>query len=251
MNAPARGAKTEIGEALRKRRALFGLLRDDRHRRDLLTLFAINFRALVGWKFIAAFAFLLGLAAYVITQYASDAFLSYEVLQVAFGLAATGAGATMYSGERQGGTFELLWLATGSEKGLLRMKIITVLIALALIIAPSIVVASKLVGGALPFGKTFAFLLVNTFLILAVMTLVGTYLPQAWAGALLGAALLAAVYVSLLSVSTMLNPFLNPFQPGTANRAPSVAAVVVNRLIYFFLALFLIGSAARRLRKSF
>lgn len=243
MSVPA--SDSTIAQWLRQKRALLALLRRDDYRRDVIGLFVTNLRALFGIRLILAINLLGALGGFLTFRYATDARTAYDVLQIIFGIAAVGAGATLYSAEREAGTFELLWLATGSERVLLRLKIVTMLVALLLIITPAVFLVSRLVGDALPVPQTILFLGLNTLFILCVLTLVSTFLPQAWAGGLLGAALLAAVYLTLYGSTSAFHPFRNPFT------APSAGLSITNRILIVLLSIFLYDAAARRLRRSF
>ncbi|MCC6546105.1 hypothetical protein IT570_02965 [Candidatus Sumerlaeota bacterium] len=238
-----------IAEWLRQKRALIALLRQDHYRRDLITLFITNLRALAGWKFLLTLVILAGAAAYLVFAFGGTTAGSFEILQVIFGIAAIGGGASLYSAEREAGTFELLWLATGSERVLLRLKIVGMMIALAALQVPTVFIASKLATAPLPIAQTTLFLITNTYLILGVMTLVSTFLPQSWAGGFVGAALLAAIYVSLHGTPSPFFPFHNPFiaPPG---QTPGTGASLINRVFTIALGVFLVDIAARRLRRA-
>lgn len=241
---------TTIGGWLSQKRALIALLRQDHYRRDLITLFVANMKALAGWKFVLTLLLLAGAGACLVFAFGGTTAMAYELLQVVFGVAAIGAGASLYGAEREAGTFELLWLATGSERVLLRLKIVTMMIAMGALLVPTVIIASKLTTAPLPVARTVVFLLINTYLILAVMTLVSTFLPQSWAGGFVGAAFLAAVYLSLRGSTVAISPFRNPFNEAPGGQEGGAAAAIVNRVFVVGAAFFLVDAAARRLRKS-
>lgn len=215
----------------------------------MIALFVTNMRALVGWKLVGTLLILAAGGAYLVFRFGVTTDRAYEWLQIIFGVAAIGGGASLYSAEREAGTFELLWLATGSERVLLRLKIVTMMVALGLLLVPTVVIAAKISPAPLPILQTCVFLLINCYLILAVMTFVSTFLPQSWAGGFVGAALLAAIYLSLRGNDFAIAPFRNPFLE-TGNGSPSMGHAVVNRIFVVGVAIFFVDAAARRLRRS-
>jgi len=148
----------------------------------------------------------------------------------------------LYAPDQQAGTFELLWLATGSERALLRLKILTLLPALIVWHAVAVGFSAWYLDGLMPVAPAFLFLATTGWFLLAWMAWAGTLLPNSWASGLLGAGLAVAAYLTL-GTTSVLSPFANPFSmpQGTG---------ITNRVLLFFLTLILLEAAAVRLRKA-
>lgn len=257
MNSPSPPADrpSDLGSWLRRKRALLGLLRDTRYRRDLLALLVLGLRAMIGWRLLLGLALLAVAGGWVLSRGEYTARQGYELLQGLFLLAAVAAGSAIYSAEKDQGTFELLWLASGSERGLLRLKLATILVLLGVIQVPAILLVGAFVEGNLAFAPAWFFLISNGFFVLAAMALIGTWLPQAWSAGLAGAGLLGAIYLGWQGATSTLYPFTSPISEPLANAFPGgrgggMGILVINRVFLIVAGSILLDVAARRLRRA-
>lgn len=244
MNTP----EPVISNWLRRQAALFRLLGDKQSRRDRLALLIVNVRAMAGLPLLAGLALLLPGAAWYAVQFGTTTGAAWEVLAPLFAAIAVLLGAVIYAPEQRSGTFELLWLACGSGGALLRLKVSAMLVAFLLLAIPVTAVTFSLLPAGWDRGDGFRaifFLLTNAWFIIAAMAWIGTRFSQAWSAGLLGAAFFVVLYLTLGSVTTSLNLFLNPFSSEAARLVP------MNRILVIIGGFFLVRSAARRLRRAF
>ena len=219
------------------------LLADHAHRRNLLGLWGQNLKAVaLPWLLLGvavsgavAWSFLRATAPYSAAQ-------AFDLLGICFGIGGIAAGLMLYAPDQQAGTFELLWLATGSERALLRLKILTLLPGLILWQAIAVGFAAWYLDGLMAILPAVIFLATTAWFLLAWMAWAGTLLPNTWASGLFGAGLAIAGYLTL-GTQSVLSPFANPFlmPQGTG---------ITNRVMLFFLTLILLEAAATRLRKA-
>ncbi len=243
---PDSPSQTAIGSWFRRRRQLLALLRDDDYRRDALSLLLTNLRGIAGWRLVGGVILLGAVAGYLLARYGESARLGYEVLQSVLGVATLGLGAMLYADERENGTFELLWLATGSERAILRLRMTTLMVLVALLALPAIPLASLVLPEPIPFAPAAIHLLTNSFFLLSAMALIGAWIPQSWAAGLVGLALFSAVQATMIGSATMLNPLLNPI-----DLRPDQAGIAIsNRIILVVLGMILLRAAAARLRRT-
>lgn len=234
-----------LSRYLRRKGALLALLRRDDYRRDAMALLMMNLRGIFGLPFLGGVLLLFGAGAWLTIHYANNAAAGYEILQVLAAIAAIGMGSGIYAADQQSGAFELLWLATGSEKALLRMKMITLMIALLLLTLPSAWVTSRYLDGLLPLAPVVGSLMVNAFLLLSMMALLGAVFPQAWASGVVGLSFAAAVYLTFRGSTSAVFPFHNLYMQGAK---PMIG--LINRGLMIALAALLLQAAQGRLKKA-
>lgn len=202
--------RSEAGAFFRRQRTLLSLWRETQYRRDVYTLFLSNLRGVLGPRVVVALLGFIGFGSFLFLNVAESPRQGYEIMQAFVALAAVALGATMYSTEQQSGTFELLWLATGSEKALIRLKIIIALTVVLMLVLPLLGVGWGYYEGGIPFVQSLFFLMAEALFILCLMAFIAALLPQAWAAGLVGLAVLAAVYIGTFNSVHTFNPFLNP-----------------------------------------
>jgi hypothetical protein len=222
-----------VARALRRWRGLIGLWFNSEYRRGYYKLVAIELRVFLGVRLFAAIGLLAGCVFWLLTRDVVDAGIAYSFLARAFGVIAILLAAPIYAAEQRQGTFELVWLATGSKQAMLRMKVVTLLLANFLLMLPCVIILNRFLGGTLPFGPTMFCLMSNAYLIIGVMAWLGTYLTQAWAGGLVGAALLAPGVLLLENWNAKLNLFANPFMKENLPTGRAVSIVLAAVLIHF------------------
>lgn len=237
-----------------------GLWRDPAFRRDLYRLVILGLRGMLGVRLGVALVLLGAAGLSLLWQVVDSADQGFDLLARLFGIATLLMAAPMYAAEQKQGTFELLWLATGSRHGLILYKAATLLFGLALLMVPSVLFVSWFLYGTLPTGQAVFFLLTNSLFIVALMALAGTYLPQAWAGGLAGAAVVVAIYLAMGETVSVFNPFLNPLQnagPQTvgggafAKQVSASQIAAPNRVVVLLLSWVLLNMAGKRLRRAF
>jgi len=257
------GAKADtpfsLTDWMRARRASLALWKNDDYRRDAMRLLVMDLRGMFGLKLGAALLLLAAAGAYILWTEVTSPLQGYDLLLRLFGVATMLAAAPIYAADQRQGTFELLWLATGSQGALLRRKVVTLLIALTLLMVPSVLFVSWFLYGTLPAGKVLVFLVTNSLFIIALMALAGTLMPQAWAGALAASAFLVVTYVVFSQSLSALNPFLNPLAEGTikvgggafAGHAQAQSVAGPNRVILIIISVGLLVGAKNRLKRAF
>ncbi|MCB2155179.1 hypothetical protein KQI84_09850 [bacterium] len=258
-----REAMTEpprVSAWLRRTGRRIGLWRDPAYRRDMFRLVILGLRGMVGVRLGVALVLLGAAGLYLLWQAVDSATGGYDLLARLFGIATLLMAAPMYAAEQKQGTFELLWLATGSRHGLILYKAATLLFGLGLLMVPSVLFVSWFMYGTLPPVQALFFLITNSLFIVALMALVGTYLPQAWAGGLMGAAIVVALYLAMGHAVSVFNPFLNPLQnvgPQTVGGgafATHVSAAQLagpNRIVVLIFSWVMLNMAGKRLRRAF
>jgi hypothetical protein len=242
-NATSAAPVPVISLWMRRRAALLNLLVRADVRRGRLALFLLSLRGLLGPGLIAAGVLLAAGAAVVGWYFVRSSADAYEVLQATIALAAAGLAASLFAAEQRAGTLELLWLASGSAGRLLRLRMLPILFVLIVLVAAGLAGFAVTTDHALPPLRVVAWLLVTGWFVVAFMLWMATWLPQAWAAALAGVALLGALHASLFGVATTLNPFLNPFVDGAARLGTT------NRIVILIVGIFLFRAAAGRLRR--
>jgi len=240
---------TQIGSWFRRKRLLLGLLRDKNHRRDLMSLWMIQITGMPWIKLLGAAAMLAALGAWLFSQAPESPAQGYEILQVLTALAALAAGANIYSRERENGTLELVWLATGSEKSYLRFRLTTLMTVLLFFVVPAALFAKGQYESLPPAGLLIASLAINVFFLLVLMAYIATYFPQAWAAGLFGIFLVASVYTVFRGSEAMIYPFLSPIGGRRPGEMPD--NFIPNRVMLFLVSLVLLRMTATRLRRAF
>lgn len=254
-----RGAMASWLARVGRRVALWG---DAEDRRDLWRLGLVGLRDVVGVRLGAAVALLAGAGAFLLLREPFSVRDAHELLARLVGIAAMLAGGGLFAAEQRTGTFELLWLATGSRRSLLVYKVALVWVAMAAVTVPAVVLVDWFLAWQLPAVASTIFIALNTLLIVAVMALAATIVPQAWAGALAGATVIVGLYVWCGDWPSSFNPFLNPIAPegfrgavvggGAFQSAAQYGSLLVpNRIIVLATALVLLNAAQKRLARAF
>lgn len=250
---------SSFGGWLRESGALLALLRDNTFRRNLLAILVLNLRRLMGWRFAAALVIFPALTSWLAWRYSVSAEQTYDILQGLLALAALGSASSFYASEQQAGTFELLWLSTGSEKSMLRFRAIAETMMMLLLAAPCVFVVG-LFAPTEGMGRAMALFLIvtNGWFLFAAMAWLGTWFSQAWAAGLLGIAVVAVWFFVFQGSHSMFYPFPNPF-PGLAGpQVPNMfgpqqqpVSIGPNRVFFLGLSAIFLRAAAKRLRSVF
>jgi len=151
--------------------------------------------------------------------------------------------------ERSGGTLEILWLACGSFRRLLRWKTFAVATAATLCIVPVVLVADWFFDGRLAEGREIIFLVTQSLLATTWMFYVGSYLPQPWAGGLVASAIFLAVEWWLSAMGGGFNPFIQLYTGGATPVGIGVAGFIFSRVVILLLTWFFHDQASRRIRR--
>ncbi|MDX2175998.1 MAG: hypothetical protein SF028_05960 [Candidatus Sumerlaeia bacterium] len=231
-----------IASAVRTRLRLAKLWLRPQFRRDGLRLLRLQLGAVLGWHgalMLGPLALAIGYLAYFPPVTAQEGYVALARFYAALAILLT---APIYASEQRQGTFELLWLATGSQQRLVATKATTLMVALGLAILPGVAAVSVFLDGAFPAAGAVLCLLLNSLFVVGVMAWLGTFLVQAWAGGLLGACLLAPLFYLFERWQEPLNFLGMPTAPAKD--------LVVGRVICLVLSLVLLGQAAGRLRKA-
>ncbi len=253
-------APTRTGTALRRFGQRLALFQQDDFRRDTWRMGLRGLRQLLGFKLAIALAVVFLTGGWFFLREITAGIEAYTFFLHLFALVTLLAAAPIYAAEQRQGTLELLWLARGSRKALIRYKTSVLLLGLSLLIVPSILLASWFLGGQLPILLTLIYLLSTSFFIISVLAWTNTILPQVWAGGLLGTALIVALYLLLGNTPSHFNMFLNPIAAPQGSIAgggafqvhvSKTSNLVINRLVTIGLAIFLLRSAQQRLAKAF
>ncbi|MEQ8819017.1 MAG: hypothetical protein RLY93_02145 [Sumerlaeia bacterium] len=239
---------TGFGRFLRRGRSRLLLWADADYRRAGWRLLAVGIKGHFGVRVLAALALLAVVGAWAAWNTVDSAADGYTLLLRLFGVAGLLGGATLYAADQRQGTFELLWLAMGSRRELLRGKAATLLFGLGLLMAPSVAVMSWFLYGNLPAVKAFLFLLSTVWFVIGLVALAGTFLPQAWAGGLLGAAAVGGLYAVLGDTTLIFNVFLNPMAGGAEPLAGGL--LFWNRVVTVAFGFWLLNLASRRLGRA-
>jgi hypothetical protein len=239
---------------LHRHAVMVGLLRDTNYRRNVLTIYLLNLRRALGWRMVLAFFFFPLMTWWLVGRFAQTELLAADVVLGVFAAVALGLGATLFTGEQQSGTLELLWLATGSERSLFRFKMLTSLSILALMAVPAL-----LLVGSFPLlpqfatGKLLFLILTNGFFILATLALITTWLRQPWAAGLLGLVIFAGWFTGFHESKSVFYLFVNPQSRVMQNGSWSlpISALLPNRFVLMGFAFFILRMAEKRLRRIF
>ena len=239
-------------------RAQASLWLDSDYRRSAARLFALNLGKMVGWRALGVLALAPLLAFLLAATGASTPRQAQHLFSAIAAAAAIILVSGLHSDDLRRGSLELLWLASGSARALLRMKATVLVAALVVLLAPSAAVARVHAGSDYPVALALLFAATTGWLVIALVAWIGTFVPQGWLAAFGGVLVVAAGFVLLHDAVSPLNPLLNPVSMGPALRAgggafavaiePSAAALP-NRVIVLLLAFLLQSSAARRLSR--
>jgi hypothetical protein len=226
-----------LAERLRVMQRLAALWLRPGYRRDFWKLVITEVRSVLGLRLWAV-----ALAGGAVAVFSMDpptfAEEAYTLLHRGFGALAILLAAPIFASEQRQGTFELLWLATGSQRSMLAAKVRTLLIAQAMLIVPAALAAWWFYAGALPLVPMVACLLLNAWLAVGAMSLIGTVLRAPWAGGLVGAAVLGPMFVLLEGNVSPLNPLVPP---------AAGEALVPGRVLCLVLGGVLLHRAAKRM----
>lgn len=249
-----------VAEWTRRQKDLALLWLDADYRRDFYRLVGLGLRGLMGVRLSVALLLLAAAGVYLFATEVQTAREAVHMLVRLFGGATLLAAAPIYAEDQRQGSFELLWLATGSEAAMLRLKVLTLLLGLLALMVPSVLLSAFFLDGGLPVGKTLVFLVTNALLIIAVMAYTGALLPQPWAGGLLGAAVLVGLYLPFYDAVNFFNPFLNPVgREGLTTAGGGAFSVAVrvetglsaaNRILVLAVAWLFLSAARARLRRA-
>lgn len=243
---------------LRRWRGRLALWRNAQYRRDFFALMGVGLRGLGGVRLGVAVLLAAVTGAWLLQSAVDSPRQAFDLLAWLFAFVALIAGASIYSSEQEQGTFELLWLARGSAKALLRFRVLVLLTGLALLMVPSVLLVSWFLYWTLPPGMTLVFLLTNALLIVSLCAAVGTYLPQAWASGLTVAVAAASVFVLGHDQMSFFNVFLNPVGGpesiaagggAFSSKVPLPVIAAANRALVVVLAAILLSTASRRLKR--
>lgn len=247
MNPPATPAEpSSVTARLRRARLTLRLWRQDRHRRDVLTLFWLQLASLAGWRTVLAFLAAGGLLAAGLSLAAPPPEVLHGAVQLLLCAGALAAGAGLFAEDIRHGTFDLLWLGTGSRGRMMRLRAGALLIVLsALALGAGILLAWHTRGGGAgaPGGGVLAHalpLLASATLVLSLSAWLRTWLPQALPAAIAAAALTTALYLATRGSASAFAPFLAPAGAG-------MATLILNAILLGLTALIFLSSAANRL----
>ncbi len=233
---PGEGA---VSRALRRWWAWFRLWFHAEYRRGFYRLLADELRVLLGMRLAFAVLILLAFAGWLTVARVPDAVSAWRLLGRVFSALAILFAAPIFASEQRQGTFELVWLATGSRAMMLGMKAFAIVLAQLVMAVPCVLLLSRFLGGALPFGSTMWCLLVTIVFVTGLLAWLGTYLTQPWAGGLAGIAILGPMLYLMEDWDARLNLFAPPFQP---------ANVAVGRTVALVLGFLLLHLATQRMR---
>ncbi len=253
---------TGTGRGLQRLGRWIALLGDDAYRRDGWRLLLADLRGWLGARTLLAVALLAASGAWLAANTITTPREAHELLARLFGIGAMLAGAGLFATDQRQGTFELLWLATGSRRTLLAHRIVVQLVAFAVLIIPTVLLARWWVGEDFPALRSFFFLEMNVLFILCVMAWTATLFPQAWAGGLVGFALLAGFHAWMGDTVSAFNFFLNPMPGGSvelivvgggafARNASPESLMIPNRIVAFLASVMLFNLAHQRLARAF
>ncbi|MBI1289904.1 hypothetical protein GC173_01495 [bacterium] len=243
--APPDGTRPVIAEWLRRVRALALLQGQAGYRR---AGYRLNLYALRSWIRLpvlggsVALAVAAGALAEGVFNTPSAA---WSYLQAVILAGATLLGAALYRTEQQAGTLELVWLASGSERALLRLRMFGAMAALLVLVLPSAIVLSTFLDGGLAVPHVLIHGGILGYFLLSTLALSATFLPQAWAAALAMGSLHAVLLWSMHGSASILNPFIDPWQKDVAQ-----GSLIAARILQLGLGTIFLRSTAARLRKA-
>lgn len=234
-----------FGQWLSRQARLIGLSRQRAYRAAGWKLRAMDLRGLpwpaivAGW-IVYTLAFVV--AAYLLQFDVRATFQAQVSLQAIAGIAA-GAGA--FARERRSGTFELFWLAGGSIHQLLRTRIVSLLLVLALLPMPGLLMIGDAFPRPLPVVASVLWLASTGLLAMALVIWIEARVPSPAMALLLTVTLAFASAWVVGPFVTAINPFLHPHM----EPAPATRQLVLNRLFVVGGALVMFYGAARLLRR--
>jgi hypothetical protein len=170
---------------------------------------------------------------------------AYDYLLGFLLLSTLALGGALYRAEQQAGTLDLLWLACGSEQRLLRLKLLGAMAAQFFLLLPATLLLAYFHESLPQLPHLLVHLMLTGFFALAGIAWLGTLLPQAWASAIAAAVIGGVIFFTGHGSTTLIYPFHNPWDPGLPERS-----LVLSRVVYTIIAVFLLGSTAKRLRKT-
>ncbi len=207
------------------------------------------FRGILGMRFVAAVFLLLGVGYWLTTLEELSPRSIHNLLTWIFALVALLLASPLLPDERSSGTLEILWLACGSMRRLLRWKLAALTAGFTIFAAPALGLVSWYIGWELNLWMEAIYLLTLCLLISAWTFYVGSYIPQAWAGGLVAGVILFSLLWPLSRLGGTLNPFLNIYTPTQDTLA--IGRFVFNRIWVLALAWFFHDQTARRARLWF
>ena len=255
-------AVTNTGRGLERLRRRIALIGNDAYRRDGWRLLLADMRGWLGVRTLLAVVVLAISGAWLAYHSVTTPREAHQLLARLFGFGALLAGAGLFASDQRQGTFELLWLATGSRRKLLAHRIIVQLIAFTLLAVPAILLSRWWVGADFPAMRSLVFIVTNTLLILCTMAWAATLLPQAWAGALMGMALIVGFHAWMGDTVSIFNLFLNPMPGGAeelivigggafASTTSAQALVTPNRIVVLLASGLLFNMAHKGVARTF
>lgn len=241
----ADGTRPVIAEWLQRQRALWLLLGDASYRRAGYRLTWYTLRGWLRGPLVGASLALAVFFGVMAEGWFATASAAWGGLELVLLAGATVLGAALYRTEQTAGTLELVWLASGSERALLRLRMVGAMVALGVLVLPSAVVLWFFLDGALQLGHVLTHGLVLGFFLLSTLALAGTFLPQAWAAGVAMAVIHGGLYLGLQGSASILNPFLDPWSPAVGS-----SALLASRILQAGLGLILLRMTAARLRRA-
>lgn len=240
-NAPLspRPGEGAVSSALRRWGGWLRLWLDPEYRRGFYRLLAVELRVMLGMRLAFAGVILAACAGWIVLVQLPDAAGAWRFLGRVFSVIAILLAAPIFASEQRQGTFELVWLATGSRATMLGVKAFAIVAAQLAMAAPCVLLLSRFLGGSLPFGGTMWCLFVTILFVTGLLAWLGTYLTQPWAGGLAGIAILGPVIYLMEDWDAKLNLFASPLQP---------ANVAVGRSVALVLGLLFLHLATQRMR---
>ncbi len=203
-------------------------------------------RGILGWRFAGALVILVGVGYYLASREMFEPASAHTLLGRLFTVFALILAAPLLPDERSRGTLEILWMACGSLRRLLRWKTGVLVLGVGICSLPALWAADWYLEGELNVTLELVFLLTQTALIAAWTFYVGSFLPQPWAGGLVASATLLALEWPLAARGGVINPFFQIYASSYQPIGPGV--FIGNRIFVLVLAWFFYDQAARRVR---
>ncbi len=208
---------------------------------------ALTLRGILGWRFAAALLLLVGAGAWLTYMGENlDIRTAHTILGRVFAGFALVLASPLLPDERSRGTLEILWMASGSMRRLLRWKEAALLTGAFVCILPVVLLTGSYLRWETNIALEIISLLTQTWLVATWTFYVGSYLPHAWAGGLVAAAVLLSAEWPLSRLGGSLNPFMNIYD--TSLKIAKTNTLIVNQIWVLFLGWFLHDQTARRAR---